>query len=225
MGWHAQGDEMGSVTRAWEEWHYVDQDQRTWTGQVLSWANEHYTREWDTISKAPGTPDGPDAVDLLFDRLGGLLPHEHEWLTLAATIRDAVSAYEVYLSKAFDEVLNHHDLARRKRFKTMRWTELIEIGEVLGVDVKPAAVRKVAELRNILTHQRGELRREMERSRYGVAQGYTSHTAVLTPEITYAHLDDLGRATRDVDPLAWAYSWGGLRAPALLPPAEADGGA
>lgn len=159
-GWRVPGNEMGSVTRAWEEWFHVDQDQRTWTDQTLTWAQEHYEREWDVISRSPAHPDGPDPVEMLYDSLGGLMPHEHEWLTLAATIRDAVSAYEVYLSKAFDEVLEHHGFVRKQRFATARWNELHEFATILGVDIKPPGVATLTDLRNILTHQRGELRQE-----------------------------------------------------------------
>lgn len=144
------------------------------------------------------------------------MPHEHEWMTLAATLRDAVSAYEVYLSKAFDEVLQGHWLERAQPLRTEGWKGLLDFSRLLGVHIKPAAVAEAIDLRNILTHQRGELRHERERRKHGMYDGRASHLAVLTHETVLEHLDALGRATRAVDPLAWAYSWGGARIPALV---------
>jgi hypothetical protein len=216
MGWHSPDNEWGSVTAAWEEWSYVDRDQRTWTAQTLAWAQERYDDEWQKIKHSPGNPDGPEPIDLFYDRLDGLMPHEHEWMTLAATIRDAVSAYEVYLSKAFDEVLDQHQLARQDPLRTAPWRYLNSFGRrMLGVDAKPPGVTRVLELRNILTHQRGELRHERDRQQHGRSDGLLGYVAVLTPEQTIGHLDELSAAVHAVEPLAWAYSWGGLRIPML----------
>lgn len=82
MGWRTPGNEMGSVTAAWEEWLHVDTDQRIWTEQTLAWAQQHYESEWEKIAHSPGDPYGPEPIDLLYDSLQGLMPHEHEWMRL-----------------------------------------------------------------------------------------------------------------------------------------------
>lgn len=217
LGWRDAEDGTGTVTRAWDEWFFVDQDQRTWVRQSLRWATERYDSEWERIQSEPGDPNGPDPFDLLTRRMGGLLKHEYEWLTLAASVRDAVSAYEIYLAKAFDEVLASHGKRRQAGHRTPNWKALSTYFLILGVDVRPQAVGEILELRNVLTHKRGELRTADDRARFARDSGmWGDRLAHLDLAKVIDFLDELGRATRIVDPLAWAYSWGGQRIPMLL---------
>lgn len=217
LGWHDAQDGTGTVTRAWDEWFFVDQDQRAWVTQSLKWATERYDAEWERIQSEPGDPDGPDPFDLLTTRMGGLLKHEYEWLTLSASVRDAVSAYEIHLAKAFDEVLASHGKRRRREDPTPNWKALSASFLLLGVDVRQDSVGEILGLRNVLTHKRGELRTADDRARFARHSGmWGDRLAHLDLATVIGLLDKLGRATRVVDPVAWAYSYGGKRVPILL---------
>jgi hypothetical protein len=217
LGWRDSESGLGTVTFAWDAWFFTDQDQRIWMDQTLSWATERYDAEWAKIQQEPGDPDGPDPIDILMSRLGNLLPHENEWLTLSAVVRDAVTAYEIFLMQAFDEVLQAHGRRRVDHLRTPAWSEMANRYRLIGIDVRSPEIREILNLRNILTHQRGELRRARERDQFGKAAGaWTDRLAHLTPDLVTDYMDELGKATRGIDPIAWAYSSGGQRVPSLL---------
>lgn len=214
LGWRDAEDGTGTVTRAWDEWFFVDRDQRSWVRTTLQTVRRHLDEEWERIQRSPGDPGGPDPIDIFLARTGGLYAHEHEWLTLAATVRDAVSAYEIYLAKAFDEVLEHHRLQRLKPERTPPWGVLTAWYGLLGIEPRPGPVAEMVELRNILTHRRGELRSAGDRALFAEENGlWGDRLAHLDLDRVLRYMDSLGEATRSVDPVMWAYSWGGLRSP------------
>ncbi len=226
----------GVVSHAFDDWKQTDAEIRAYLETSRAWvdsayaaaekdADEEFSETFDPDVDDPGW--GP--VGLYLEKAGGLWPSDFFWMLRSGVLRDAVTAYEVYLEKAVEEVL------KRLRFKaeggeTLRpvatvsrnhlspsWTTLKQIHEALGSTVDPAPVKYVRELRHFLSHQRGELRSRELRDRYshegdpddwhvGEASVYgdvpLSHNRVL------AMMDDLGEAVRAVDPPIWRHTWG-----------------
>lgn len=214
-GWFDHDNGMGTVTEAWDEWFFIDRDQRQYLEFTLSLAAERYDAEWARAQREPGYADGPDVFDVFYSRVGGLLPIDHEWMTLAAVLRDAMTAYEVYVSKAIDEVLSAHGLQRKNTERTPGWAEMARTCKILGLKPNPEPVKQIIELRDILTHRRGELRTQSDRDRFGEGSESFGRLAHLTRESVLGYLDQLGAMTRLLDPVLWAYSWGRFRAKPL----------
>ena len=137
----------------------------------------------------------------------------------AAVIRDAVTAFEVYLEKSTSEVLRHHGYAwKLKPGRTPRWDQLVKFTSgYLGITVDSDPVQRVRALRHTLTHMRGELRTQEQRDQFGIDDdsGFPSKWAVLTTESVIDSLDDLAAVVRTVDAVAWRFSYGGDRLPSL----------
>ncbi|MFF7357364.1 hypothetical protein ACFZA1_32800 [Streptomyces filipinensis] len=98
-------------------------------------------------------------------------------------VKNAVTAFEVYLEKALHEALGstltmdgkEHTikLATPPKFESPGWKTLVTAHKVLGTDVETAEVTWARELRHLLTHQNGVLRSEgaLERFRDLDAEG------------------------------------------------------
>jgi hypothetical protein len=132
-------------------------------------------------------------------------------------IRDAVTAFEIYLEKASGEVLAQHHFAwSLKAGHTPYWADLVKFtSRCLSVTVDSDPIRHIRALRHTLTHMRGELRTQEQRDQFGIEDdtGFPSRKAVLTEESVIGSLDDLAAVVRTVDAAAWQYSYGGDRIP------------
>lgn len=215
-GWTHSADGCATATEAYEEWVFVDRDLRRFMQTTLRWTEERYDAEWTAVMREPGWDGAPEPIDIFYDRVGGLMPDDHEWMTLAAVLRDGVTAYEVYLTKAIDEVLRSHGKQRRRADRTPGWGELRDLYAPLGLVPMPPAVADIVDLRHVLTHRRGELRTESERHRFAKRdEPFASTVAQLTEESVVRCLDTLAANVREVDPVCWAYAWGSYRLPLL----------
>lgn len=217
-GWTLSDHEgCGTVTRAFDEWYFIDKDQRAFLHQTLRWAQERFDAEWQAVMELPAGEDGSDPIDVFYNRVGGLMPHDYEWMTLSAVVRDAVTAYEVYLGTAVDEVLRAHGKRRKQRpDRTPSRKQLSPHLELLGLEESTAQVQETVALRNILTHQRGMLRREEDRRRYASGENaFGAGVAHLTTENVVKHMDLLAATVHTLDPVLWVYSWGTRRVPDL----------
>jgi hypothetical protein len=182
--------------------------------------DERYNDLWDEIGARPSTEDESDQPDVFHEEVDGLWPDDYHWMLRAAVIRDAVTAFEVYLEKATGEVLGRHGYAwKLKPGRTPRWEQLVKFTSgYLGVTVDSDLVRRIRDLRHTLTHMRGELRTQEQRDQFGIeddGSGFPSRLAVLTTESVIGALDDLAAVVRTVDAVAWRFSYGGHRLPGL----------
>lgn len=198
----------GQVTLSFDEWVWTEREIRAflrWTADVCT---REYDRLWDEAQQAPAAPD-EEAIDIIWGVVGGLLPHDHDWMLRSATVKDAVTAFEVYLEKASAEVLGHYGAAWPKEGRAPHWGQLRDFfGNYLDVDIEPDHVDRVRRLRHNLTHMRGELRTDEQRRQFHSPGDGASMQATLTDDGVVAMLDDLARTVRDVDVVAWAASRG-----------------
>ncbi|MCZ2857422.1 hypothetical protein [Blastococcus sp. VKM Ac-2987] len=215
LGWYARADGCGHVTRAYDEWQLTSRDQRAYLHLTLRWMEERFQAEWRAILESPGHEDSPDPIDIFEDHIG-MSPGDWHWMTLAAVVRDAVTAYEVYVIKAYAEVCNAHGHPRSLDGSFPQFRKVREACRLLGIEARPLAVHEIFELRNILTHQRGQLRTADERLRFSEDDGFWSYVAHLDEAKVLRCLDVLAAGIRDIDPVLWSYSWGGELAPPLL---------
>ena len=222
LGWRPNSDSRGTVTQACDEWLLVSNDQRAYLHLTLSRMRQVFEAEWEDVMNTPPTDDSTDPYYVFYNRVG-MSPSDWEWMTLAAMVRDAVSAYEVYVVNAYQEVQRTHGHEVTSSTPAPRFWLAREGAEILGLDVRPPAVHDVFELRNVLTHQRGELRTEDDRKRHGGEDDLLSDTAHLTEDKVIAALDVLAAAVNDLDPIMWAYTWGQQVAPPLVAPEKGAG--
>ncbi|WP_329191513.1 MULTISPECIES: hypothetical protein [unclassified Streptomyces] len=105
------------------------------------------------------------------DAVGGLWPYSHQWMVEASALKNAVTAFEVYLEKGLREVIEHWSVEiegkqgrHRPRLKTPQgltspmWKTMTTGHSVLGSTVATPGVVWARDLRHLLTHQNGELR-------------------------------------------------------------------
>jgi hypothetical protein len=171
------------------------------------------------LANSPGDPDGPELPDLFNDAVDGLWPSNYEWMLLSSVVKNGVTAFEVYLEKAANEVRRVHGLADLKgKGGFLTWGDLRAFyKDHLGLDIDSAEVKRIRELRHLLTHSRGELRTEADRKAFGdPTEVFPSRQAKLSPDQVVNMLDELGEAARQVDPTAYRFAWTGDRVPSLL---------
>jgi hypothetical protein len=211
-------DNWKACTRAFDDWRLVERDIRAYLEFGLNVMSEAYDKIWDEIANEPSNGEGPELPDVFDDRIAGVWPHEFQWMFLSGGLRDAVTAYEVYLEKALEEVLRHNgrSIAGYTKERSLTWKQLIELYEgALGISLDDDEVTHVRTIRHILVHKRGELRTEEQRSQYGSTGSFGLGREVdLELGGVLDHMDVLSSSVNRIDPVAWKASWG------RSPPAE-----
>ena len=190
-------------TQAFEEWRWTDRDQRAFLSLGLKFTREAYDQIWEQVGHEPS--DGEDEWDAVFDqRVGGLWPHDYEWMHLAAVVRDAVTSFEVYVSKAAREVIEAHGAGLEGN---PRWRDAKDVFKLLGVNVEMRPVKRVFKVRNVLTHQRGELRTEQQRKDYALdpKEAIPLDVIELNEDRVLGMLDQLGQEAVRIDAVAWRF--------------------
>jgi hypothetical protein len=206
-------EEQGTVTRAFDQWRLTEVDIRSFTKLGLKIAKQFYERTWEDLAAAPGDPYGSDLADLFHYAVEGLWPDDFNWMLLAGAVKDAVTAFDVFLEKATDEVLRVHGWSIKPSEHSPNWKHLVRFWKALGTTVNTAEVRRVRDLRNFLTHRRGELRTEGLRKKYQERTEQMQWLVTLPEELVTGAMEDLAGAVRAMDVVAYAYSWGGQPLP------------
>lgn len=232
MGWD---EASGTVSRSFDKWKLVDKDIRAFLNLTTRWAASKYEETWNAAEQETDTGSllNQETADEFSRRVEHLWPHDYEWMLRAAVVRDAVTAFEVYLEKSLDEVL-----ARRARVKIKRqrahesppWYTLVDGHRMIGNEVANDRIKHIRALRHTLAHQRGELRTEEMRQKFAVDfvlatnvdsgeeiwdRAHVGGKVQLTSEVVSAVLDNLGLAVRSADHRVWAIAWGRAAAPQL----------
>ncbi len=195
---------MWATTRAFGEWRAIDRDLRVFLDLTSKVMDQRFDALWTEIGERPGDPDGPEMIDI-FDQEVQIQPIDYHWILGAAVVRDAVTAFEVYLEKVGAELGHTWNVAAHK---SPFWDTVVKyFATELGLDVEPARVKEIRRLRHILAHQRGELRTAELRKKFGAYPdtAWAGHQAELSPEMVTQILDDLGTVARQVDSTVWAY--------------------
>lgn len=166
-------DRLGGHTDAFTEWHESWLKLTRFFNFTYSWGISGFQGIWeglsDTVEKL-GLTDFEDEIDVYEYVTNGLYPNEYLWILKSLTLRDAVSIFEVYVEKCLTEQFRQASWSNDKepdntymvkslRFegKTPRWCDLIDWWEILSIDIETPEIKSIRELRNKLTHQRGEL--------------------------------------------------------------------
>ncbi len=127
--------DTSDTTRAFDEWRWVDRDQRAFLTLGLKFVGAAYQQLWDQTGQEPG--DGETEQEGVFsERVGGLWPHDYDWMHLAAVLRDAVTSFEVYVGKVCREVLLAHGA---EPVREPGWRDLKEIFESAGAQDRTRA--------------------------------------------------------------------------------------
>jgi hypothetical protein len=210
MGWSEQA---GTVSRAFDEWRVTDREIRAYMSVSMQLAETEYNRRWEESMSELGEDGDPE------DAIEGLNAFDYQWMLLSSVLKDAVTTFEVYLEKAATEVLNRHQLNFKLRpGRTVEWRDLVSFYKrYLALDVSTDEVKRIRQLRHLLTHSRGELRTEELRKEFGDrGDVFLSYNAELTQEKVLKMLDELGEVVRAVDPTMWRFAWTGDRVQSLL---------
>ena len=193
------------TTRAFGEWRAIDRDSRVFLDLTTKVMTDRFEALYAEIGARPGDPDA-EQIDI-FDREVEIQPTDYFWMIGAAVVRDAVTAFEVYLEEVGTEL--RHDWKLKPGWSPFFGNMAVYFDSELGLDVDTARVKEIRQLRHILTHQRGKLRTEQLRKQFGTDSlfpGWPSDQARLSPETVTQILDDLDDLVRQVDSVAWTRS-------------------
>ncbi|MFI1652147.1 hypothetical protein ACH4XT_35180 [Streptomyces avidinii] len=167
----------GAVSRAFDDWRRADAENRAFLRLTASWSQTAYEREWTQAEESlssvfdPELHNGDEHVDMFHDAVGGLWPDSYQWIVEAAVLRNGVTAFEVYLEKGLQEVVEPWEVTYEgqphmvrlytpKGFTSPGWRTLVKGHKVLKSTVETPDVEWARDLRHLLTHQNGELRAE-----------------------------------------------------------------
>ena len=175
---------LGHVTRAFDLWKSTDRDIRAYLAFNARWVEPAYQRLWEEAEaefSATFDPDRHDVdghVDVFHEKVNGLWPRDYFWKLRSDNLRDAVTAFEVYMEKSANEVLarwvmRNEDGSRSRlrlftpaNWESPAWGVLAKVHEAMGTDIGPEAVKYTRALRHLLAHQRGELRTQEQRDKF-----------------------------------------------------------
>nr|BEK62792.1 hypothetical protein KPHV_00190 [Kitasatospora purpeofusca]BEK71237.1 hypothetical protein KPHV_84640 [Kitasatospora purpeofusca] len=237
MGWNEDG---GTVTRAFDEWKRTDLQIRAFLKLSTTWSQKAYQETWDQaendFSSAfdPYRHDPDQFVDLFHDRVDGLWPYEYEWMLLASALKDAVTAFDIFMEASLDEVLTLFSyrledgqkvqlrLKKTGKQESPGWGVIRDAHAIFGNDIDTAEVKYIRELRHVLTHQRGELRTDAARERFAYQPAdapeeiFPSRRVELDNARVLKCLAELAIVVRAADPALHRIAWGPHQPPAEL---------
>jgi dienelactone hydrolase len=84
------------------------------------------------------------------------------------------------------------------------------------VEIESSEVKRIRDIRHILTHQRGELRTEKQRQEFTALDDVMAIYATLRESDVQKHLDVLEAKVRGLDHIVFGFSWGGQRVKKLV---------
>ncbi|MFD3976335.1 hypothetical protein [Streptomyces cyaneofuscatus] len=226
-------EDDGTVSRTFDDWKWNERENRAFLRLSAQWSEGAYKQAWEEAENSfsahfdPHRHYGDEHVDIFDDSVDGLWPHSYAWITEASVVRNAVTAFEVYLEKALLEALGSsftmegkkHSirLAAPRGFESPGWKTLVTAHKILGSDVETGDVRWARELRHLLTHQNGELRSEDALARFhdpdaehdqdGIIRPYVGGKVLLGVPRVLQILESLAAVVRKADPLVWALCW------------------
>ncbi|MEU2027209.1 hypothetical protein ABZ565_34555 [Streptomyces sp. NPDC016469] len=228
-----RNEDSGTVSRAFEDWKWSDRENRAFLRLSAGWSGRAYQEAWDEAEKVmnerfdPYLHYGDEHVDLFDDTVDGLWPHAYDWITEASVIKNAVTAFEVYLEKALQEALgssltlagkvHHIKLAAPPRYESPSWRTLVTGHQVLGSKVDTDEVMWARDLRHLLTHQNGALPSDTavarfrdpdaERDQDELSRAHIGCKVPLGVPRVLKTLDSLAAVARTADAPAWALGW------------------
>ncbi|MEU1306551.1 hypothetical protein [Streptomyces shenzhenensis] len=236
MTWN---EASGTVSQTFDSWRNTDAQNRAYLRLSAEWSNAAYDRTWKEAEASlnavfdPDRHHGDEHVDMFDHAVDGLWPSDYLWLSEASVLKAGVTAFEVYLEQALQEVLKRYRvtvdgqkcalrLVTPKNFESPGWGTLVKAHAVLKNEVDTAEVTWARELRHLLTHQNGELRThgalekfrdaEAEAGREEIDRAYVGGKVHLGAERVLRTLDALASVVRAADPAVWSFVWGpGLR--------------
>jgi hypothetical protein len=194
------------------DWYFLERDQRAFMRLGLGFSREAYARIWREAGEEPWYEGCPEQLEVFEDRVDGLHEHNYEWMLLGATLREAVTGFEVYLEKAREEVLRHQGEEVEVPEKGPRWHVLVKFFASIGTEVDRPEIERVRDLRHFLTHRGGELRTEDQRLAFAPAAGlFDTSRAELSEAQVIGAMDILAAVVLEADRRVELYTWGGHR--------------
>lgn len=200
-------------TRTRYEWEEAEGHLRSFLALTHRWVDPAFERLWDDIGKRPGSWDGPDQADTFFEETKGLWPQLYNWLLHGMLVCDAMAAFEVYLEKVSAEVLRSGQMGwSDEDGRSPEWNLLVRFArQCISVKVNTNRILAIRKMRNIFTHQRGELRTARLQQRFGANDSVLPDNVIrLTRGDVDSVIDDLAIMVERVDSAAYRYTHGGL---------------
>jgi hypothetical protein len=221
--------EQGTVSRAFDDWQPVDADIRSFLDKTVQWVTAAHNAAWtdaETEARKIFDPERHETdlpVHLYMGKVSRLWPDDHLWMINAAALRDAVTAFEVYLEKSANEVISPcgYKFKLSDGRDSPNWWALVKVHRSLGNNVDTRDVRYVRDLRHLLTHQRGELRTSDLRKKFSQESSdsfrdYSSEVPLSQPRVVEL-MDLLARTVKVCDPKVWEVCYWGAESPDLEP--------
>lgn len=219
--------ERRHVSRAYDDWCLVEADIRAFLNLTVQWVTSAHDDAWTAAQAEANRMFDPDKHDLdlpvgLYEeKTSQLWSQDHLWMVNAAALKDAVTAFEVYLEKSALEVVRRYGFQLKTgRLESPSWLDLKAVHEVIGNRIDPDPVQYVRSLRHLLTHQRGELRTPGSRAKFADESeddhSYKREVGLSKQRVT-RFMDDLAATIADCDRQVWGMAWGSLAVPDLSP--------
>lgn len=147
------------------EWALTNEEIHGFLRMGTEWMSAALERLYDEIGARPSDGEDGEWIDIFERETHGVGMGQFPRLTMAAALREGVTAFEVYLEKAREHVLNQVGLTATHKTDahTPRWHELRTFFKLFGLDIETRDVQDVRDRRHILTHKRGQLRRDEDR--------------------------------------------------------------
>ena len=215
------------MSRAYDDWCLVEADIRAFLNLTVQWVTSAHDEAWITAQAVADQVFDPDkhdtdlSVGLYEDKVNQLWRQNHLWMVSAAALKDAVTAFEVYLEIGALEAIRRHGFGfRTGRLESPSWSDLKKVHEFLGTTIDPEPVQYVRSLRHLLTHQRGELRTPESREQFAhESEGDRSYRREVTldKQRVTQFMNDLATTVADCDRQIWGMAWGSLHVPDLSP--------
>lgn len=207
-------DRDGPASLGWRDWILVYSDIDRFVVVGMEMIRDAHRGAWDEAAAQPASQDFWDVGEAYDHLVGGLNSVDHEWMYLAAALKDSVTAFEVYLAALAEEILVVHGLIEPAYGKLSPWWGPLArwYRRHLDLDLDSHGVREIREIRHILVHRRGVLRTDAERKAWGRQEGFGGRTVDLQLDAVREMTETLARKVSTVEDAGVPYTrFGGKR--------------
>ncbi|BAX98910.1 hypothetical protein MSTE_03610 [Mycobacteroides stephanolepidis] len=195
-------------------WERTQSEIRAFHKFGLLWAESGYDKVWAAAIQRvdenfdPDDHHGDEHVWRFDEQVEGMWPDRFGWMIHAAAIKDAVTAFEVYMEDVLREWLSHIRIGDgsvrpvvrvTKGRESPNWLVLTRFHADLGANISTPSVREIRDLRHLLTHQRGELRSEAAIEKFTRTNAGDRFSRPRVGDPVELHTEDVLKVLADLD--------------------------
>jgi hypothetical protein len=208
-------EHCGHCTEAFEKWESTVTNLRNYVSCNVKWSKSYYEK-LRTIAHSKSIGSSSNWDEIFLELTPGLLPHEYCNVLYSSVVTQSVTAFEIYLEEAAQEVLyplGAEILPKNKAWDSPSWKELADFYKLIDIDINTEVIQRTRRLRHLVVHRQGNLKRDEDQREYSKNSEIRlfGSTANLDEATVEGVIEELDRYVLGLDEVCWRLAYLGDR--------------